>query len=57
MLPREGDGEGWRVGLLAESVAQGLGIFCTESLSSAGVVTALSDQMVGGPFPAQLTSA
>jgi hypothetical protein len=31
-----------------------LGIFCTYRLHSAGVVTALSDLMVGGPFPAQL---
>jgi len=56
MLPRVGDGLGRRVLLLAGSVAQAWESFALIALTSAGVVTALSDRLVLGPFPARLLS-
>lgn len=48
MLPRTGDGAGQRVLLPAGSVAQALESFALIALTSAGVVTALSDPLGSG---------
>jgi hypothetical protein len=55
-LPQVGDGIGWRSVLLARSAAKTGKSFCTYRFKFAGVVTALSDLSVGGPFPPRLTA-
>jgi len=58
MLPHIGDGAGWNVLLPAGSVAQALESFALIALTSAGVVTALSDPLGSGgrSLPGKLLS-